>query len=53
MKDKALEKKLMQQLLTLERTIDYCGDAPVRHKISEYIVEIRKLVKGPVTPGYD
>lgn len=53
MKDKNLEKNLLTKLSKLEEKVDWMADTPKRHKISELIGEIRKLVKEPPTPGYE
>ena len=53
MKDKNLEKNLLTKLTKLEEKIGWMADTPKRRRISELIVEIRKLVKEPPTPGYE
>ncbi len=53
MKDKNLEAIMLHILRKLAQQNDALGDTPKRHKISEHIVEIYKLVKAPPNPGYE
>ena len=45
--------KAFEYLQKLERRLDTWADTPKRHKASEHIVAIRKLLKEPTTPGYE
>ena len=42
--DKHLEKKIHASLTKLEIQIDAVGPTPVRHKLSELIVEMRRTL---------
>ena len=39
--DTRLEREIFSKLAVLERTIDAIGPTPLRHKLSELIVEMR------------
>jgi hypothetical protein len=39
--DKALEKRLFDQLLAMERTVDLIGPSTLRYELSELIVQMR------------
>ena len=41
LKDKPLEDRIFKQLRTLEETIDRVGPTPLRHRLSELIVQMR------------
>lgn len=49
MEDKHLESTLLDMLAELEQTNDCVGDTPTRHRISELLVETRKVVKNGYT----
>jgi hypothetical protein len=42
--DKELEHRLFKSLKRLEKKVDNIGPTPVRHKLSELIVEMRKVL---------
>jgi hypothetical protein len=44
LRDRQLESKLFKQLDQLERTVDYIGPTPLRHRLSELIVEMRREI---------
>lgn len=43
--DEVLAAKLQRQIDTLEKTIDCIAETPIRHALSERIVECRLLVR--------
>lgn len=45
MEDKQLQAEMLCLLAALERANDAVGDTPTRHRISELVVETRKVVK--------
>ena len=52
MKDKTLERQLLDILHKLDRKIDYMEDTPKRHAVSALISAIVVLIKAPNTAGY-
>lgn len=42
--DKRLEKSLFDQLVRLEMTIDSVGPTPLRHELSEKLVQMRAAI---------
>lgn len=50
--DKQMETKIFEALSKLERTIDAVGPTPVRHRLSELIVEMRETIWGFDQEGY-
>lgn len=42
--DRALEGEIFLQIAALERTIDSIGPTPLRHSLSESIVEMRRKI---------
>lgn len=51
--DKLLEKKLLEYLKKLERLNDEVGPTPLRHKLSEKIVEMRMAIRNFDQEAYD
>ena len=49
MQDKDLQAQLQRMITQLERSVDYVGETPIRHALSEHIVTMRKLVRDGVT----
>jgi hypothetical protein len=43
--DKALATKIQKMVDALERLNDAVGDTPIRHAVSERVVEIRLLIR--------
>ena len=44
LRNKELEEKLMYRLWLLERDIDYIAPTPLRHAMSEQLVNMRKTL---------
>lgn len=45
LKDQILEQYINNKLTDLEKTIDSIAPTPVRHRLSELIVEMRRTMK--------
>lgn len=45
MNDKELQEELLGMLHAFEAKMDWVGETPIRHKVSEHIVEIYKLLR--------
>ncbi len=48
LQDKELQADLLHKIAKLEYSIDWVGETPVRHRLSELIVEMRRVVKNGV-----
>lgn len=48
MNDKILRAALMKMLARFEQKMDWVGETPIRHRVSELIVEIRMVLKDGV-----
>lgn len=44
MNDKELQKHLLKMILTLEIKFDEIAETPLRHSLSEQIINIRKTI---------
>ena len=53
LRDQKSEKTILQKLENLERTIDAVKPTPVRHKLSELIIAMRKTVWGFDEKAYE
>jgi hypothetical protein len=45
MNDKILLAALMKMLARFEQKMDWVGETPIRHRVSELIVEIRRTMR--------